>query len=127
MTGGKVKSDHENTAFNPVATISRVDEDIGKVGRGFIAGRRTGDEIQDAAIAIDPTSFAQLGAIGLVAGYRAAVQVHVTIEGIDSPTEGCRAVNLVGGDCAAGQRQNTIFTRDPPRPGRSRTSWPRYR
>ncbi len=64
----------ENPPFILAAKISRVDEEIGIVGRGFIAGHGTGHEIQDAAIAIDPTSLAQHSAIRLVGGDRATLQ-----------------------------------------------------
>ena len=37
---------------------SRVNEEIGMVGRRAVAGRGAGHESQDAAIAIDPTSLA---------------------------------------------------------------------
>ena len=68
--------------------ISWAFEDVGISGSGFIARHGSGHELQDAAVAIDPASFAQRGAIRLVGGHRATVQVHGTIERVDPPTQG---------------------------------------
>ena len=78
--------------------ISRTIEDIVEAGGGFIPLYDAGNNVQDAAIAINPTALPQHAAIGSVAVDDGIVNRHRAGEGSNSTTLGSRASRLVGVD-----------------------------
>src|SRR5262249_20602966 len=97
----------------PPAPFSRPVEDIVKIGRGPVAFHVTGQESQDAVVAVDPTPLAQHAAFRLVVLDLGLVHVQRAVEGIDPAAQGRGALRLVVVDLAVGQRQTTVFTGDP--------------